>query len=173
MQHCRESHLPETVHGRCILAEAPAQPAQTARDMVGGPPYIPFNAFKKCRPIRSPEVQSTLLEPSSVRALSTSSGVPAWTCRASSWVTVSVRNPSIMHLLIAHGGFRGRLVQEGFYSKSIVRASCSARGAVYWYHRPDPAGWHRYLLQDAFSTNEPLRLYMIAVSAWQPPSQEV
>jgi hypothetical protein len=108
-----------------------------------------------------------------VRALSTSSGVPAWTCRASSWVTVSVRNPSVMRLLIAHEGSRGRLVQDGFYSKSIVRASCSARGAVYWYHRPDPARWHRYVLQDAFSTSEPLTLYMIAVSAWQPPSQEV
>jgi hypothetical protein len=39
-QHCRESHRPKTLRGRRILAEAPAQPAQTARDMVGGPPNI-------------------------------------------------------------------------------------------------------------------------------------
>jgi hypothetical protein len=113
--------------------------------------------FTKCRPIRSPKVQSTLLEPSCVRALSTSSGVPAWTCRASSWVAVSVQNYSIMRLLVAHEGCRGRVVQDGFCSKSIVfRAWCS----VLLSSSSSGPVIHCYVLQDVFSTSEPLRLYI-------------
>ena len=75
-----------------------------------------------------------------------------------------------MRLLIAHEGCRGQLVEDGFYSKSIVfRAWCCV---LVSFSRSGPVVY-RYVLQNVFFTSEPFRLYMIAVPVWQPPSQEV
>jgi hypothetical protein len=62
-----------------------------------------------------------------------------------------------------------RLLQQEHRKSIVFRAWCSVLVSS---SRSGPVEY-LYVLQDAFSTSEPLRLYMVAVSVWQPPSQEV